>query len=115
MPHEDPATFSVEVLAFPSAGAELASSIADAFGIPSDDAQRLVASAPVAVKKGADADTTREIAKVLLQLGAEICIRNERTGEKKIHRSSSGPPAVAPASPPTDARPPSVPPRETLP
>jgi hypothetical protein len=109
MSHPDPTTFSVDVLAFPGAAdeAQLASSIAAAFGIPDDDARRLVASAPVAVKKGADAETTREIAKVLLGLGAEICIRNERTGEERIHHSSSIPPdPISSLAPGRPSRPP---------
>jgi hypothetical protein len=87
MIQDEPATFSVEVLAFRGPGdrAALAASISEAFGIPTDAAQSLVAAAPVAVKHGADADTTRRLAKVLLGLGAEICIRNEQTGQERVH------------------------------
>src|ERR1041384_597517 len=89
MTQDDPATFSVEVLAFRGAAdnAALAASISEAFGIPTDAAQTLVAAAPVAVKHGADADTTRRLARVLLGLGAEICIRNEQTGQERVHKN----------------------------
>lgn len=78
-------TFSVGVLGFPGAGdrEQLVADIAASFGIASEDAARLVDSAPVVVKRGVAADSTKALVKQLLELGADVSVRNDATGAEK--------------------------------
>lgn len=84
-------SFTLELRGFPGAldHATLAGDVARVFGLAEDDALALIGSAPVVVKRHAPADAARAIARSLVALGAEVIVRNEASGEAKVHRPTS--------------------------
>lgn len=85
----DPApTFSVEVLGFPPGAdpEELAKSVSECFGISVEEGRRMVVKAPLRVKKNAAPDVTQKLVRQLRKLGADVLVRNERTGEERTYR-----------------------------
>ena len=89
MQDSETTSFSVEVLGFPTAdpGAVVAS-VSKFFHIPEDDARQLVADAPIKVKRGAAEPVKEALVQQLLQLGADVCVVNEQTGDTRTYRAA---------------------------
>src|SRR4051812_45914492 len=92
--HEPETSFSVEVLGFP-AGADpqaLAESVSQFFGIPIEQGRRLVEKAPIRVKHNVEARVAQQLVRQLLKLGADVSVRNERSGAARTYRVAEGGP-----------------------
>lgn len=115
----DPATsFTIEVLGFPGdADPEaVAASLAEFFGIPVEDARRLVRKVPVRVKRRASTSVTQQLVRQLRKLGADVLVRNEQTDEERTYRAADAPPARPGAEPEPEPEPlhAVAPPEDTL-
>jgi hypothetical protein len=93
-------TFTVEVQGFPHAAdpAELVAQVSVFFGIPHEQAQQMVAQTPIRVKRNAPPAAAQVLVGQLLELGADVCVRNEQTGDEMAYSAGE-----RPAAPPTPA------------
>lgn len=87
------ATFSVELLGFPATEDpdELSESLASFFGIGTEDAQRIVQQAPIRVKRGASRDVATQLVQNLLDLGADVRLRHDASGQERVYRAANFP------------------------
>src|SRR5262245_23286490 len=89
--HEGETSFSVEVLGFPRAAdpEAVVRAVGASFRIPLEEARRLVQQAPITVKRGAPPSATQVLVNQLLELGADVSVRNDQTGVEKTYRVES--------------------------
>lgn len=79
--------YRLELLGFRDVADDVASrSLAKAFGIGIDEAERWVSSAPVKVRSNVDVETASEYAGALVRIGADVLVRNNETGDEKVYR-----------------------------
>lgn len=112
----DPAaSFTIEVMGFPGdADPEaIAASLAEFFGIPVEDARRLVRKVPVRVKRRASAGVAQQLVRQLRKLGADVLVRNEQTGEERAYRAADAP-IARPGEPEPEPLHAVAPPEDTL-
>lgn len=78
--------YRIELLGFRTLDASAASAaLAEAFELPAAEARRWVSAAPIKVRSNVDVETATHYTGVLVRIGADVLVRNNKTGDEKIY------------------------------
>ena len=92
-----PELFDIHVMAFADDSDAAVSALQEIFRIERDDAQRLIADAPVVVKRAAAPDVAEVLLDALTMIGAQVVLLPSRERERTPARRTPDPVAAAAA------------------